>query len=134
MVAHRTSLSSKTLSKWFSDEGLTRKAYLNAIASALDYGARLVVGFVINPLLVTGLGSYGYGVWQVLGSLVGYLSPVGGRSTQALKWTIANQQASTDYEEKRRYVGSAVAVWLFFLPLVIVALGCAWYLIMSEDE
>ena len=128
MRSHWIRLNSKMLSKWFSDEGLTRKAYLNAIASALDYGARLVVGFVINPLLVTGLGSYGYGVWQVLGSLVGYLSPVGGRSTQALKWTIANQQASTDYEEKRRQVGSAVAVWLLFLPF-LVSLGAvlAWF-------
>ncbi len=128
MLSHRISLNSKTLSKWFSDEGRTRKAYLNAIASALDYGTRLVVGFVITPLLVTGLGSYGYGVWQVLGSLVGYLNPAGGRSTQALKWTIANQQASTDYEEKRRQVGSAVAVWLLFLPL-LVSLGAvlAWF-------
>ncbi|MFQ5544446.1 MAG: lipopolysaccharide biosynthesis protein, partial [Acidiferrobacterales bacterium] len=128
MVANRISLKSRTLSKWFSDESLTRKAYLNAIASALDYGTRLAVGFVINPLLVTGLGSYGYGVWQVLGRLVGSINPVGGRSTQALKWTIANQQASTDYEEKRRQVGSAVAVWLLFLPL-LVSLGAvlAWF-------
>ena len=62
MVAHRISPNFKTLSKWFSDEGLTRSASLNAIASTLDYGTRLVVGFAINPLLVTGLGSYGYGV------------------------------------------------------------------------
>ena len=114
--------------KWFSDEGLTKKAYLNAVASALDRGAWLLVSFILNPLLVAGLGSYGYGVWQVLGRLIGYVGPAGGRSAQALKWTVANQQASTDYEDKRRQVGSAVAVWALFLPL-LVSLGTvlAWF-------
>ena len=107
---------------------LTKKASLNAFASALDYGARLVVGFVINPLLVSGLGNYGYGVWQILGRLIGYITPAGGRPTQALKWTIANHQASTDYKEKRLQVGSAVAVWLMFLPLLIFLGGLlAWF-------
>ena len=97
---------------------LTHKAALNAIAEALDYGARLITGFIIKPLLVEGLGDYGYGVWQVLGRLIGFITPATGRPTQALKWTIANQQASTDYLEKRRQVGSAVTVWCLFLPLL----------------
>lgn len=106
---------------------LTQKAYLNALASTLDYGARLVVGFVINPLLVSGLGDYGYGAWQVLGRLIGYVTPASGRPTQALKWTVANQQASTDYDAKRGQVGSAIAVWLMFLPLLLLLGGAiAW--------
>jgi O-antigen/teichoic acid export membrane protein len=106
---------------------LTQKAYLNALASSLDYGARLVVGFVINPLLVSGLGDYGYGAWQVLGRLIGYVTPASGRPTQALKWTVANQQASTDYDAKRGQVGSAIAVWLMFLPLLLLLGGAiAW--------
>ena len=97
---------------------LTQKASLNALAQALEYGSRLVVGFVINPLLVAGLGDYGYGAWQVLGRLIGYISPASGRATQVLKWTIANQQASTDYDAKRRQVGNALVVWLLFLPIL----------------
>jgi O-antigen/teichoic acid export membrane protein len=95
----------------------------------LDYGARWIVTFVLNPLLVTGLGDFGYGAWQVLGRLIGYISPAGGRPTQALKWTIANQQASTDYAEKRQQVSSAVAIWLMFLP-VLAMLGAvlAWFI------
>ncbi len=118
----------KPLSKWLSDDTLTKKAYLNALAAALDYIARLTVGFIVQPLLVRGLGSYSYGAWQVLGRLIAYISPASGRPTQALKWTIANGQASTDYDEKRRHVGSTVVVWLLFLP-VLVALGglLAWF-------
>ena len=108
------------LRRLFSDEGLTRKASLNAFAAILDYASRLVAGFVMTPFLVRGLGDQGYGVWQVLDRFMTYLSPATGRPSQALKWTIARHQASADYEEKRRQVGSAVMVWLSFLPLLVV--------------
>ena len=118
----------KTLSKWLSDESLTRRASLNALTVALDYAARLLVGFIISPLLVAGLGDYLYGAWRVLGRLTGYVSAASGRPTQALKWAIASQQASPDTEEKRRSVGSAVVVWLLFLPLLVVLGGLlAWF-------
>lgn len=121
-------LDLKFFSKLFSDKSLTKKASLNALASALDYGARLLVGFIITPLLVTGLGDFFYGAWRVLQQLVGYISPATGRTTQALKWTLASQQASSNYEEKRRYIGSALAVWAFFLPLLTVLGGLlAWF-------
>lgn len=127
MASERSGFSS-AISRWLSDEGLAKKAYLNALASALDYAARLLVGFVTNPLLVGGLGSYGFGLWQVLRQLIGYITPASGRPTQALKWTIANQQASTDWEEKRRQVGSSVVVGLLFSP-ILLALGglLAWF-------
>ena len=111
---------------------LSGRALLNGIAALLDYGTRLVVGFVVNPYLVAGLGDYGYGVWQMLGRLIGYIAPAGGRPTQALKWTIANRQASTDFDEKRRQVGSAIVVWLFLAP-VVVTLGAilTWFVPIS---
>lgn len=125
----RINLFTKRLPNILADETLTQKASLNAIASILDYGARWVVTFLINPLLVSGLGDLGYGIWQVLSRSVVYINPAGGRPTQALKWVIANQQSSTDYEEKRRQVGSAVAVWLLFLPVLsIFGAILAWFI------
>jgi hypothetical protein len=118
----------KALSKWRHDKSLTKKASLNALAEALDYGARLLVGFMINPLLLAGVGNFGYGAWQVLVRLIGHIAPASGRPTQALKWTLASQQDSTDDEEKRRHVGSAIAVWFLFLPLLLTLGGLlAWF-------
>ena len=118
----------KAISKLFSDENLTKKATLNTLASTLDYGASIIVSFFINPLLVSGLGDFGYGVWQVLGRMIGFITPATGRPTQALKWTIANQQSSTDYEEKRRHVGSTVAIWALFLPVLALLGGIlVWF-------
>ena len=109
----------KLISGMLSDKGLTRKAYLNALTVILDYGASLIVGFLIMPIMVAGLGNYSFGMWQVLNRLIGYVSPASGRPGFALKATLANQQASTDYDQKRRYVGSTLVIWLLFLPILI---------------
>jgi O-antigen/teichoic acid export membrane protein len=128
VISLKTNLNIKTLSRLLNDENPSKKASLNALASALDYGARLVVGFLINPFLLAGLGDTGYGIWQFLGRLIGYISPATGRPTQALKWTIAKQQASTDYQEKRRQVGNTISVWLLFLPVLALLGGLlVWF-------
>jgi O-antigen/teichoic acid export membrane protein len=118
----------KFLSVLFSDKGLTKKAYLNLLTVVLDYGASLVVGFIITPLMVSGLGDFIFGMWQVLVRLIGYLTPASGRVAFALKAMIANQQASTDYDQKRRYIGSTLLIWLLFLP-VLVGIGgtVSWF-------
>jgi O-antigen/teichoic acid export membrane protein len=111
-----------------SDETLARKASLNMVASILDYSARIVVGLLVLPILVSGLGNSLFGIYQTLGRLVGYATPAGGRPSQALKWTIAQRQSSADVADKRREVGSAIAVWLLFLPLLATAGGIlAWF-------
>ena len=123
-----SSALSATLHRWLRPESRTHKAFLNSLAAALDTGTRLVVGFLINPLLVAGLGPYAFGLWQVLRQLVGYAQPASGRPTQALKWTIAKEQSSRDFEAKRQYVGSTVMLWLAFLPVLGLAGGIlAWF-------
>lgn len=101
-------------------QGLTHKAYLNAFASLLDAAVKGGVLAVVTPLVVTGLGSSLFGVWQILGRLITYMHAADGRPTQALKWVIANRQVVDDDEMKRRHVGSAMGVWLLFLPVLVV--------------
>ena len=84
--------------------------------------------FVINPLLLQGLGSSLYGAWRVLYSLNGYLWATAGRSAQVLTWVIAHGQRTLSEDEKRRYVGSAVIVWFIFLPLLLIVGGVgSWF-------
>ncbi|MGA2504249.1 MAG: hypothetical protein ABSG01_09185 [Anaerolineales bacterium] len=118
----------KFISSLLSDKSLTKKAYLNALTVTLDYVANLIVSFLLTPLMVAGLGNYFYGMWQVLNRLIGYITPASGRPGFALKATLANQQASIDYEQKRRYVGSTLLIWLLFLPLLIGVGGIvSWF-------
>jgi O-antigen/teichoic acid export membrane protein len=96
---------------------LSRLASLNALQSLLDYTAKLLVGLVVVPILVSGLGRSLFGVWEMLSRLVGYLAATDGRATQALRLLVANQQGSLDTAAKRRCVGGALLVWLLCLPL-----------------
>src|SRR5439155_17097866 len=98
---------------------LTRRASLNAVQALLDYGGKLLVGFVVTPLLVTGLGASLYGVREILSRLIGYITAADARPTEALRLVIATRQGLNDPAGDRRAVGSALLVWLIFLPLVI---------------
>lgn len=128
MNLSETALNIKAIPKFFSEKSLTKKASLNALASTLDYVAHLIVAFLITPFMVTGLGDYCFGAWQILNRLVNYISPASGRPTQALKFTLAKEQSSTDYDKKRSYVGSTLAVFVLFLPVMGVLGGLlTWF-------
>lgn len=107
---------------------LTQRASLNVIAALLDYGSKVAVGLVVVPILVGGLGRSLYGVWEMLGRLVGYMTAGDGRPTLALRLVVSNLQASPDDAAKRRYVGGALVVWLLFLPLIVVGgVALVWF-------
>lgn len=103
------------------DRTLTGRASLNVAQSLLDYSVKLGVGLVMVPILVTGLGRTLFGVWEMLGRLAGYIESADGRSTHALRLVISNQQSSDDHAAKRRWIGSALVVWVCFLPLWVAA-------------
>lgn len=127
-TSEERTLVARALTRILSDQSLTKKASLNAVASTAEQAARILAGLIITPFIVTRLGDALYGTWQVLQRLIGHASPASGRPGEALKWTIAHDQASTDYDRKRRQVGNAVAVWVLFLPVLLVTGAIlAWF-------
>jgi O-antigen/teichoic acid export membrane protein len=103
------------------EETLTRRASLNAGAALLAYAVKTAVGLVVVPILVLGLGRTVFGVWEMLQRLVGYISAADGRPTMALRLVVAHGQADENVALKRRYVGSALLVWVLFLPVLLAA-------------
>jgi O-antigen/teichoic acid export membrane protein len=103
------------------ESSLTRRAFLTAVASLLDYGAKIGVSLFLTPLLVDGLGRSLFGVWEVLVRLVGYLSIADGRPTDALRLVIANKHASQNVPMMRRAVGSALMTWFLLCPVIAAA-------------
>ena len=119
-------------------KALTHKAYLNGFASLLDTVVKGGVMAVVTPMILSGLGSSMFGVWQILGRLITYMHAADGRPTQALKWVIAHGAEVDDDETKRRHVGSAMGVWLLFLPLLaVISSALIWvspYITKVEPE
>jgi O-antigen/teichoic acid export membrane protein len=126
-VARTEGALGRVISRVMSDKSLTKKASLNAAASTGEQVARIIAGLLISPFLLHMLGDDLFGVWQFLQRLIGHASPASGRPGEALKWTIAHEQRSSDYDFKRRQVGNALAVSILFLPILALVGGVlAW--------
>src|SRR5947208_2203959 len=91
---------------------LTGRASLNAVQSLLDYGAKLGVGLVVTPIVVTGLGRSLFGVWEMLNRLVTYMSAADRRPTEARRLIVSSRQAVDDDALQRRAVGPALLIWV----------------------
>ncbi|HYV02157.1 MAG TPA: oligosaccharide flippase family protein [Actinomycetota bacterium] len=126
-MADQPRIRTRFASRLLADGNLTRKASLNAMVAVLDYGARVIVGLVLSPLVLSRLGETMFGAWQFLQSLIGHAGPASGRPGEALKWVIAYQQSSDDHQAKREEVGNAIAVWALFAPLLVAVGGVLGY-------
>lgn len=98
---------------------LTRITSLNALVLLGNYFCTIIAMFIANPLLIRFLGVSQFGVWQICLRLLSFVSAADGRATQALKWTVAHKSHSLDIEPKQRDVGSALLVWLGFVPIML---------------
>jgi len=106
---------------------LTKKVFLNALASFLDYGARVGVVLVTTPIVIHMLGASLFGVWQMLTRMGEHLAPSDGRASDALRWIIAEKQADSEAHAKRRALASALIVWTRFLPFfLLLGAALAW--------
>ena len=114
--------AASTAPKEQAGAALTRRASLTAVASLLDYSVKALVSLVITPILVTTLGRSLYGMWEMLGRMIGYMAATDGRPSEALRLVISQNQAA-DVTEKRRAIGAALVVWVLMLSLVAIVGG-----------
>jgi O-antigen/teichoic acid export membrane protein len=109
-------------------ENLKQRAYLNTVSSMMDYAANRLTGLFVNPFIIAGLGTSLFGIWQMLGQFTGYVNIADTRSSQVLKWTVAQKKDVATGEELRSDAGAAFVVMLFVMPVVLIAGSIiAWY-------
>lgn len=106
---------------------LIKKATYNAYTGVFFFAIKMIITFIMNPFIIGILGSVHFGIWKTVENLLGFASIADGKATQALKWVIANQESSDDYDKKRRAVGSALIVWFLFLPILLIIIGSLTY-------
>lgn len=93
----------------------------NVLVNWTAFGSTLLLGFVLSPFLVRNLGDSVYGVWVLLGSLVGYLGLLEFGLTPSIVKYIAEYRAREDQAAINRLVTCAFAVYsaMGLLSLVI---------------
>lgn len=95
----------------------------NIVTYYLNFIVVAVLGFIVNPLLLSAFGPVMFGVWKSLQRFLDFAAVADGRASQALKWIVASRTTLAD-EERRRDVGAAIIVWIRWLPAAgLVAAG-----------
>ena len=100
-----------------SNENLTQRAYLNTITGSIDFGAKQIVGFILNPIVVSILGLKLYGVWKILSQLNSYMITADINVAQSLKLFIARNRTVSSEENLQKVFTASLYATIFFLPL-----------------
>ena len=101
-------------------ENQKQRAYLNSLTSIIDQIFKQIIGFIVSPFLVKGLGSSIYGVYQIVLELSGYANLADAQSTQVLKWTLAKNREISSDEELRSEITTGLYIVFFILPIILV--------------
>ncbi|WP_375305438.1 hypothetical protein WI560_25735 [Bradyrhizobium sp. A11] len=104
---------------------------LNAIALYANFFVMALLGLAINPLLVQSLGAADFGIWKSLLRLLDLSGVADGRATQALKWIVAHGARKDDDLTLQRAVAAAILMWLFWLPVLLLAVSGVVYFLPS---
>lgn len=128
-VSANSQLQRKYTNIMKSKKSLVSLSKINAITSYINFILSAVLTFLVSPLLVGYFGTSTYGVLKSCQKFMDFATALDGRSTQALKWVIAECESRNDFDEKRQAVGSALKVWLWFLPLLVISTTALIYLV-----
>ena len=92
----------------------------NTLAGWLDSSVNLISSFILNPIIVNTLGSYYFGVWQILFQLIGYLTAADLQPGTTLKWYVSKHKNLNDLNDISLKFSSTLFITLFSIPLYIL--------------
>jgi O-antigen/teichoic acid export membrane protein len=118
------------MSKQVSSTDL-KSSKLNVITNYLSFGINMILGLIASPLILEYLGSINFGIYKAIQKFLGFASVADGRATQALKWVIAKNEGSSDEQKKKQAIGSALLVWIIFIPILILVISLLVYFMPS---
>lgn len=109
-------------------ENLSKRAILNALTGIIDFGAKMLVGFILNPIMVAKLGTVFYGAWQVIGQLNSYMATADIRAATSLKYLLARNRTVSSDHELRKAVSKALYANAIFIPLYsLLGVAIIWF-------
>jgi O-antigen/teichoic acid export membrane protein len=99
---------------------LTKRFGLTFFSNILRQGSQLIVGFIVTPIVIRGLGAELYGAWQMIEQSMQYLARSDLRPLGTLRIFLSVRQHDEDIQEKRRLIGAALLVTMVMLPVILI--------------
>jgi O-antigen/teichoic acid export membrane protein len=110
-----------------SDSGRVSRTR-SVLSNWAGYIFAAVVSFVLSPFVVHSLGNSAYGIWTILGSLVGYMGLLDLGVRAAVTRYVARFHALRDHSEATWIVSTALAIFgVIGLLVTAVAGGLAFF-------
>src|SRR5215468_7962119 len=96
---------------------------LSIVSNWLAFAVTAAVGFVLAPYMVSRLGDSQYGLWVLVGSLVGYLGLLDLGVRGAVTVYVARHHGTGDDRAASRIVSSALFLFAITATTVVVVAG-----------
>ena len=110
----------------------------NVLLSWAAFAFNVVVSFFLSPFIVHTLGNAEYGVWVLLGSLVGYMGLLDLGVRSAVMRYIARHHARVEDEEAGRVASAGLAIFaatglVAFTASIVIAVGLVHLFTIPRD-
>lgn len=91
-------------------------SFLNELLNHLSYA---FIGLVISPLIVANLGTDVFGAWKIIDKATTFLTLANFKPFGYLQLSLAKNISSDDFTYKQQLVGSAIAILILTLPIML---------------
>lgn len=112
---------------------------VNAISNWSALGVNIVIGFLLTPYIIACLGTSNYGIWVLVGSVIGYYGVLDLGVRSAVMRYAARYAGAKDHKALNQVVNGAIAMFCGVGALVVIStfLGSAplaiFFNIKAED-
>ncbi|MHA1381622.1 MAG: lipopolysaccharide biosynthesis protein [Candidatus Helarchaeota archaeon] len=98
---------------------------VSAISNWSALGISVIVGFLLTPFIISHIGKTGYGIWVLIGSIIGYYGILDLGVTSAITRYVARYFGQKNYVAISETINTALVIF-FIIGIVIV---CASFII-----
>ena len=98
---------------------------INALSNWAALGVSLVVGLLLTPYIIACLGTAQYGIWMLIGSLIGYYGLLDLGVSSAIVRYVARYAGQREYRKLNEAVSTSLALFCL-LGFIVVALSIFW--------
>ncbi len=111
---------------------MKRRLFLNTASNMMTLFLKLAITFIMTPILIKNLGNYDYGIWEMVGAIVGYMGMLDLGIRPAISRFAARFIALNDEASQQKLFATA---WFFLLGVgaLIFCLLCIWGIFFSAS-